>query len=96
MTCKTAGKYQITGHIQWPTNATGIRNLDIILNGATVIADVTTIGNATNTVDQLVTTLYDLAANDYVELRALQTSGGALNVNSVTNYSPELMMGRIG
>ena len=37
-------------------------------------------------------TLYELAVNDYVELVVYQSSGGALNVVSSGNHSPEFMM----
>ena len=43
-----------------------------------------------------VTTIYQLTAGDYVEVRAYQNSGGALNVNSTANYSPEFWMVRLG
>lgn len=36
LTCKTAGKYQITSIVAWPSNATGYRRLAIPLNGSTV------------------------------------------------------------
>jgi hypothetical protein len=41
---------------------------------------------------QTVTTVYDLAAGDYLEVFAYQDSGGALNVQTNANYSPEFSM----
>lgn len=98
LTCKTAGLYLIVGNIEWAANATGYRRLDIRLNGATLIAseregDVVV---AAITTIQHITTIYQLAVNDYVELLATQTSGGNLNVNSTANISPEFMMVRVG
>jgi hypothetical protein len=44
---------------------------------------------------QVVTALYDLAVNDYVELHVRQNSGISLNVAASSNYSPEFMMTRV-
>jgi hypothetical protein len=93
--CKTAGKYQINANIAWALNATGVRELGLFLNGTTGIAYVSVPGSATLS-EQSISTLYDLAVNDYVEVSVYQTSGGALNVTASPNYSPEFMMGRIG
>lgn len=45
LTCKTAGKYQITGFVQWPANATGFRQSRIVINGASNVAIMSTNGN---------------------------------------------------
>lgn len=96
LTCRTAGVYQITGHISWAANATGARQLSIKLNGTTFLAiALDPVASAASLLIQGVTTLYQLAVNDYVELQALQTSGGALVVNASPNYSPEFMMARV-
>lgn len=97
LTCRYAGKYLVTGHLEWSgTGTTGTRRIKVRLNGTTIIA-VGTPGDATadaNTGSN-VTTIYDLAVNDYVELIVLQSSGSALNVVSTGNYSPEFMMVRV-
>lgn len=41
-------------------------------------------------------TVYDMSANDYVEVVVLQTSGGALNLEAQANHSPEFSAVRIG
>jgi hypothetical protein len=43
-----------------------------------------------------ISTLYQLAIGDYVEVFVYQNSGGALSVNSLANYSPEFMLARLG
>jgi hypothetical protein len=91
LTCKTAGVYQISGSAEWAANPTN-GYLKINLNGAMPIA-----WNHMVTGDyrrMAVSTLYQLAVNDYVELVAAQSSGGAINVNSAAHYSPEFMMVR--
>jgi hypothetical protein len=95
LTCRTAGVYQISGNVEFASNATGLRHLKIRLNGTTLIA-FDLIGAVNGAVTIMTTTaLYSLAVNDYVELLATQTSGGALNVNSTGNYSPIFSMVRV-
>lgn len=38
---------------------------------------------------------YRLTAGDYVEVIVFQSSGGALNVEAATNYSPEFWMTKL-
>jgi hypothetical protein len=92
LTCVTAGNYVIDGGIEWAAvNTTGVRQVGIRLNGTTWLK-IQQIP-ALNTVQQMsVETSYKLAATDWVELVALQTSGGNLNVNASGNYSPEFAM----
>lgn len=87
LTCKTAGKYLIGGVVRWSPNATGIRSARIYLNGATVIAEVTDVNaGGADDIALDVQTVYDLAANDYVELQAFQNSGGNLNVEAPSHF----------
>ncbi len=84
------GVYHITGTATFASNATGIRELRIRLNGATYIAaqSATTV-SASGDHSMNVTCDYKLAAADYVELVAYQSSGGLLNVTYSTNVTPE-------
>lgn len=97
LVCKTAGLYAVIGHAVFAAHATGYRQLSIRLNGATYISPQNNLSvggaDATNLTAQ---TQYFLNVNDYVELIAYQTSGGALNVLASANQSPEFMMARIG
>lgn len=99
LTCKTAGVYAIWGCVEYAANAAGVvRSCSIRLNGATYLISfgVHPIqGGAVATALQAAT-VYRLAVNDYVELMVYQDSGGALNVNSAGNYSPEFSMLRLG
>jgi hypothetical protein len=85
------GFYHLTGCASFAGNATGFRELRLVLNGATSIAmqRLTTVSAAASTVVQ-VSADYQLVAGDYVEMRAQQTSGGALNVEAAAAYSPEM------
>ena len=98
LTCKTAGKYLIIANIQWA--GVGLdtrRSVGIYLGGATYIGRVdTTSSIAEHEEIQSVSTIYDLAVDDFVEVRVYQTSGQALEVKSTSAQSPEFMMHRIG
>lgn len=97
LTCKTAGKYIITGNVEFAANATGFRIVQIYLNGATTIAyQIELNPTAGGLIEMTISTLYSLALNDFVELRVYQNSGGNLNVTSAANYSPEFAMSRVG
>ncbi len=91
------GKYLIIGHIQFELNDTGGRYAQFLLNGTTRIGEVaaSTI-TGTNNPRLSWSTIYDLAAADYVELRVYQNSGNALDVQVLANVSPEFMMVRLG
>ncbi|KKK93004.1 hypothetical protein LCGC14_2697240 [marine sediment metagenome] len=101
LTCKTAGKYIISGCIAFAANNNGsLRQISIRVNGTTTLATQRLI-SATNDVGtiewmQEVSTIYELAIDEYVELTAYQDSTVALNVLAAGNYSPEFMMSRIG
>lgn len=96
LTCKTAGKYQITGQVRWALNTTGRRFMGIKLNGTTEIADFEMTKDADGRCNAQLTTLWNMAVNDYVTLTVYQTSGGDLAVTYSTSYSPEFMMARVG
>lgn len=96
LTAPTAGLYVIGAGVQWDASSAGIRAAAIRLNGSTQIVNQTVdIDSATNHSHNL-STQYQLAAGDYVELVAFQTSGGALNVLASGNYSPEFWIHRVG
>lgn len=92
------GKYRVTGNARFAgeATATGERRLEILLNGTTVIAAAAETDIGTQAVTLNVSCDYDLAVNDYVELRAFQDSGGALNVEAAGNLSPEFMIANFG
>lgn len=86
----TAGWYDVGGHLEFAANATGVRGIQIRLNGATVLFQsvVPTFGAGIGH-SMAAATSYQFSATDYVELMAYQNSGGALNVSLGANYSPE-------
>jgi hypothetical protein len=82
LVAKTAGKYNIQGQVEWASSATGVRQIQIRLNGTTIIASNRKLSLSAGVTQLLVETTYDLAINDYVELLVNQTSGLALNVDA--------------
>jgi hypothetical protein len=74
-----AGKYLITGYINWQSNSTGQRVFVVYKNNSLFqsFGSEAASGNA-NAISSFV---MDLAVADYVELAAYQSSGGSLNVD---------------
>lgn len=90
LTATTAGTYLISGTAQWSTAVSVNVQIGIRLNGTTKIARQVILGADYRAMS--VTTLYGLAATDYVELIVLQSTGGDKIISAVGNESPEFMM----
>lgn len=96
LTAKTPGKYFICGNIRFAGNSVGFRGVTIKLNGVDIIADIESPNNGVDFLSLIISSVYNLSVNDYVELLAYQNSGGALNVEAFGKYSPHFMMVRVG
>ena len=99
LTAQVAGRYQISGATMWSGGGGGtFRNTGILLNGTTYIALVTDAPIPSGG-GQVLSTLFELNAGDYVELVVEQNSGGGLNIIRAgapfTDASPEFMMVKI-
>jgi hypothetical protein len=89
ITFNTAGIYIVTGHVQFNnSSAAGYRYVDIFLNGSTAIGIHRQTAVVVDQTNITVTATYKMAATNWVELRAYQTSGGNLAVDTGNN-SPE-------
>lgn len=85
----TAGRYLVQGLVSFAANATGLRSVAIRKNAAGVIGGGTgletltmlSVGAGTATTIPFSFTIL-LAATDYLEVFANQTSGGALNISN--------------
>jgi hypothetical protein len=94
-----AGKYEIFMTVAWQANAdSNMRALQVRLNGATYIAidNGPALNSGAQPTRQVISTTYDLAVGEYVEIVAHQISGVTLNVLAAGNYTPEFGMQRIG
>lgn len=95
LTAKTAGKYIVSGSAVFASNATGRRQIFLKKNGSTTYSYIEWDTNQNSVTSMTITTIIDLAVNDYVELMVRQSSGGGLNINSNGNYTPELSMAKV-
>lgn len=96
LTCRTAGTYAIYGCAEFAANATGYRQLSVRVGGTNYVATVTIPSAGAGPPSVVaIATHWNLAVGEYVELMALQTSGGALNVNATSNYSPVFSMAKV-
>ena len=86
---KTAGIYSLYGNVRWESNTTGRRIIAIRKNGSTNLGLVE-LGPQTSghILTMQIVAQQSLAAGDYVELTVFQTSGGTLDVDAVSAYSP--------
>lgn len=96
LTCKTAGKYLVIGQVTWAAAAGGSRYTYLRKNGTDYIARVSQPPVVGDKTEQVVSTLVDLVVTDYLELGAIQDSGGTVAVSALFAYSPEFSMVRVG
>lgn len=86
-TARYPGWYEISGGVSFASSGTGIRLASWAVNGSNIPGSdalIPTAGSGNSTRLPTRTELVYLDIGDYVELKALQTSGGALNT-AVTN-----------
>ena len=97
LTAPSSGMYVISGGVRWNSLSTGASRavLGIRLNGGTDIVTQTAGLAGTFTLTQNVTTLYNLAATDYVELTVEQNSGSTGSLAVAANTSPEFSLARL-
>lgn len=81
ITFNTPGKYLIVAQCDFDGNATGIRGAQIYLNSTSALSSILIPNNgASYTASVFTQTLWAVSQNDYIEMKAFQNSGGALNV----------------
>jgi hypothetical protein len=91
LTAKTAGRYRITLHALFESNATGFRIAMIKLNDTSypVSAPVNAVNGQPTAI--MVEALQGLAVNEFVEAAVYQNSGGDLNVLAESYFAMELI-----
>lgn len=95
LTVPAAGRYFAGGNVIFASNATGIRQVYIRLNGTTYIAQIGVDAVSTDATVLDIETVWLCAAGDYVELVVYQSSGGSLNVEVHSARSPEFYIERV-
>ena len=79
------GFYLVMGSLDFASNSVGVRGGQIFKNGATeLIYEQSVMAGTASIIILHIMWLGNLVATDYVELRAFQSSGGALNVGNAT------------
>jgi hypothetical protein len=92
-----AGVYIVTGNVSFSGSSNvGQRRLEIRRNGEAIVASVQVEATSSNQTHLAVTKVIQLAAGDYLELFAAQTSGGDLAVLQDGQFSPEFNIAWIG
>lgn len=95
LTCKTAGKYVISFSGKWGNFTADLLNyFKIVLNGTTTIAQF--YDRPGRTVMRTLSTTWDLAVDDYIELIVYQVDSIAWDIQAFSSFTPEFMMQRIG
>lgn len=74
------GKYRVAARLEWSANATGVRDLDFMIDGSTRYGGDTRVGFATYTSVNFSTVDLVLAAGQFVECRGYQDSGSTLTL----------------
>jgi hypothetical protein len=95
-TAVLAGKYIFGGSVQWDSDTAGTRALYVVVNGVTATRIAGSLLPAVAGLVQTFTVALDLAANDYVEVYAYQTSGTARTVGSTTEQITTAWITRVG
>lgn len=81
VTLTRAGIYLIVAHVQWDSNNVNKRSLALYKNdGATALDKVDQ--PASSPTEQQLTVVSNFAANDYIDLRAYQTSGAQREIGT--------------
>ncbi len=96
ITIRTAGYYMIGGCVEWVSNTTGMRLMQIWKNNAVVLTSAVHNSDQYGAAPGTLSTVHYLAVNDYIELLVYQASGGNLNTATMYDYSPVFWAMRIG
>jgi hypothetical protein len=92
LTAQKAGVYLITCNIAWEAGAGQIRNLSLKLNATTWLARNYEYLVFEDEHHLSLTTLYKLAANDYVQVLVFHDVVGGLDILQGANFTPEFAM----
>lgn len=82
ITIKTAGKYAFGGQVQFATSSTGMRAVQVLLNGTTSLTRQQTSASSAGRTALYAGGIYQFAVNDYIELQAYQNRGSSLDTDT--------------
>ena len=75
-----AGKYLISAANRWIQSANGARNMNMYVNNVSVVDMMNLPGNSTTLSYCFRSLIYTLAVGDFIQIRASQTNGSALDM----------------
>jgi hypothetical protein len=75
------GKYIFIGQVSFAANATGYREIKLVVNGGATFAYSSSAAYSASNLILNIAAIYFFSAGDYIELYAYQSSGGTLNWN---------------
>lgn len=96
ITIKTLGKYVLGVNIQWAGNVAGGRQVMIEINDLWPITYVVQSPDPGGNAIQNACVVYIATVGTFFKVKVYQSSGGALNVQSASNFSPEFFAQRVG
>jgi len=80
ITINTAGRYLVMASVRFAADVDGIRLISFFRNASTEDAAMLTLATASSDTSLSAARSYSFSAADFIEVRAHQTSGAALNV----------------
>src|SRR5215831_6611515 len=92
LVCRTPGKYVIIGQVEWDPNTAGERIVGIYRNGTEISRVRNPPPASPGYINQVCSTEYDLSVGDYLQLKAYQSVGSAINVAAQPPWATEFMM----
>lgn len=82
--CRLPGYYLINAHVRFAANATGVRGINLMKNGVSLTAIIIAAFSGQDPTIQC-SAIVKLDTGDYIEAKAYQNSGGALNAVATSN-----------
>ncbi len=95
LTAPADGTYVLNGCVGFAANSTGYRHLRFLKNGSTIVTLNQQPNSATANHFMSITDTLRLSSGDYIELIAVQDSGGSLNTVIITGSTTYFKMTRI-
>jgi len=96
LTCKTAGKYLISANVFLAKHLTGLRDFALFFNATLTISRYRVSADGNTDFIASLSTVWNMAVDDFVQVKIYQNSGVNLLCRAFVQYSPHFMMQRVG
>jgi hypothetical protein len=87
-----AGRYLVTWQLGFNFNATGYREIELLINGSQFPQSYN-LTTSTGYTTQSAALVYPFSVGDYIQLRATQTSGGNLDISATQAFISAVYLG---